>query len=331
MSAPLVLTARAERFRLHTPFVIARGVKKAAEVVVAELTDGTHTGRGECGPNARYGESPAGVVAAIAALAPAVAAGLDREGLQSALPPGAARNAIDCAFWDLEAKRVGRAAWQLAGQPSAPAPVVTAFTLSIGSPDEMARVARANAARPLLKIKLGAGEGDGDRLAAVRAAAPRARLIVDANEGWTADDWRRLGPRMADAAVELVEQPLPADADAVLATLPRPVPVCADESCRDRRGLAALAGRYDAINIKLDKTGGLTEALALADTAAAMGLGLMVGCMLGTSLAMAPALLVARQARWVDLDGPLLLAEDRTPPLPVVDSALGPPPAALWG
>ncbi|MBM3561042.1 MAG: dipeptide epimerase, partial [Alphaproteobacteria bacterium] len=180
-------------------------------------------------------------------------------------------------------------------------------------------------------IKLGTGEGDGERLAAVREAAPKARLIVDANEGWSAEDWRRLGPQLAAAAVELVEQPLPADADAALATLPRPVPVCADESCRDRAGIAALAGRYDAVNVKLDKAGGLTEALALAEAAAAAGLGLMVGCMLGTSLAMAPALLVAGRARWVDLDGPLLLAEDRIPSLPVAAGLLGPAPAALWG
>ena len=328
---PLRLTARAERFRLHTPFVIARGVKEAAEVVVAEITDGVHTGRGECGPNARYGENPAGVVAQIAALAPAVAAGLDRAGLQAALPAGAARNAIDCAFWDLEAKRAGRSAWQLAGQDFAPLPVLTAFTLSIGTPAEMAAAASANAARPLLKIKLGTGAGDGERLAAVREAAPKARLIVDANEGWSAADWVALGPQLAAAGVELVEQPLPAAADAALAGLPRPVPLCADESCRDRAGLAGLIGRYDAVNIKLDKTGGLTEALALADAAAVLGLELMVGCMLGTSLAMAPALLVAGRARWVDLDGPLLLAEDRTPPLPVAAGMLGPAAAALWG
>lgn len=327
----LRLTARAERFRLHTPFVIARGVKDAAEVVVAEITDGLHTGRGECGPNARYGESPAGVVAQIAALAPAVAGGLDRAGLQAALPAGAARNAIDCAFWDLEAKRVGVPAWQLAGQALAPRPVVTAFTLSIGTPAEMAAAAAANAARPLLKIKLGTGVGDGERLAAVREAAPKARLIVDANEGWSAADWLALGPQFAAAGVELVEQPLPSGADAALATLPRPVPVCADESCRDRTGLAGVAGLYDAVNIKLDKAGGLTEALALAAAARTLGFELMVGCMLGTSLAMAPALLVAGQARWVDLDGPLLLAEDRSPALPVDGGALGPAPAALWG
>jgi len=327
----LRLTARAERFRLHTPFVIARGVKDAAEVVVAELTDGRHTGRGECGPNARYGESPAGVVAQIAALAPAIAGGLDRAGLQATLPAGAARNAIDCAFWDLEAKRVGLPAWRIAGLDAAPHPVVTAFTLSIGTPTEMAAAARTNAGRPLLKIKLGSGAGDGERLAAVREAAPKARLIVDANEGWSADDWLALGPQLAASGVELVEQPLPSGADAALARLPRPVPVCADESCRDRAGLATLAGRYDAVNIKLDKAGGLTEALALAATARALGFDLMIGCMLGTSLAMAPALLVAGQARWVDLDGPLLLAEDRSPALPVAGGAVGPAAAALWG
>ena len=328
---PLRLTARSERFRLHTPFVIVRGTKEVAEVVVAELTDGRHTGRGECGPNARYGECPDGVVAQIAALAPSIAAGLDRAGLQSALPAGAARNAIDCAFWDLEAKRAGEPAWRLAGQDFAPPPVLTAFTLSIGTPAEMAAAAGANAARPLLKIKLGRGAGDGERLAAVREAAPKARLIVDANEGWSAADWLALGPQLATAGVELVEQPLPAGADAALAALPRPVPLCADESCRDRAGLAGLVGLYNAVNIKLDKTGGLTEALALAEAATALGLDLMVGCMLGTSLAMAPALLVAGRARWVDLDGPLLLAEDRAPPLPVAAGALGPAAVALWG
>jgi L-alanine-DL-glutamate epimerase-like enolase superfamily enzyme len=324
------LTARAETFALREAFTIARGSKIATDVVVAELHDGAHVGRGEGGPNARYDETPAGVVARIAAMADAVAGGLDRMALQDAMPPGAARNALDCAFWDLEAKRAGVPAWRLAGLAAAPLPVLTAFTLSLGEPAAMEAAARRHAARPLLKIKL-TGPGDLDRVRAVRAGAPAARLIVDANEAWTAADYDTLAPQLAALGVELIEQPLPQRDDAALAGRARPVPVCADESCRDRASLAGLAGRYDLVNIKLDKTGGLTEALATARAARAAGFGVMVGCMVGTSLAMAPALLVAQDAAFADLDGPLLLAEDREPALPVAGSLIGPCPPELWG
>ncbi len=322
------LTCAVERFPIAGTFTIARGSKTEAAVVVAELTEGSHTGRGECVPYARYGESVEGVRDLIASLAPEIAGGLDRAGLQQRLPPGAARNALDCAFWDLEAKRQGTTVAELIGL-AAPRPLVTAYTLSLDAPEAMARAAAATP-RPLLKLKLGA-PGDPERLAAVRAAAPESRLIVDANEGWTADILPGMLAACAAAGVELVEQPLPADADAALAEIPHAVPLCADESVHAREGLAALRARYDAINIKLDKTGGLTEALALADAAEQLGFSLMVGCMLATSLAMAPALLVAQRAQVVDLDGPLLLARDRVPGLTYEGALAYPPSPDLWG
>ncbi|WP_234050390.1 MULTISPECIES: N-acetyl-D-Glu racemase DgcA [unclassified Xanthobacter] len=322
------LTVSVERFPIHGTFTIARGSKTEAVVVVAEIdTDGAR-GRGECVPYARYSETVDGVRALVESLAPEIAAGLDRAGLQARLPAGAARNALDCAFWDLEAKLKGIPAATLAGVP-APRPLETAFTLSLAAPAEMAQAA-AHANRPLLKLKLGA-PGDPERLAAVRAAAPRARLIVDANEGWDENALPGLLQACADVGVELVEQPLPAAADEALARLPHTVPICADESVHDRAGLAALRGRYDAVNIKLDKTGGLTEALALADEAERLGFKLMVGCMLASSLAMAPALLVAQRAQVVDLDGPLLLARDRVPGLHYDGATVYPPTPELWG
>jgi L-alanine-DL-glutamate epimerase-like enolase superfamily enzyme len=245
------------------------------------------------------------------------------------MPAGAARNALDCAFWDLEAKRAGRPAHELAGLP-APKPLVTAYTISIGEPPAMADAARAVASRQLLRIKLGA-PGDGERIAAVRAAAPNAELIADANEGWTAENLAENLAACASAGVTLVEQPLPAGDDAVLAAIRRPIPVCADESAHDRAALAALAGRYDAVNIKLDKAGGLTEALAMAEEAHRLGFAVMTGCMVATSLAMAPAMLVAQRARVVDLDGPLLLAKDRPGGLRYDGSLVHPPTATLWG
>ncbi|MFG1299011.1 N-acetyl-D-Glu racemase DgcA [Xanthobacter sp. V3C-3] len=325
------LTLSIERFPIAGTFTIARGSKTEAVVVTASLTEGGVTGRGECVPYARYGETVEGVAAAIEALAPEIEAGLDRDALHYRLPAGAARNALDCAFWDLEAKRAGVPAHALAGLPE-PRALVTAFTLSLDTPDAMAaRAAEAAAAgRPLLKLKLG-GEGDTARLAAIRAAAPEARLIVDANEGWSAPHLPRLLEACAHARVELVEQPLPAGADAALARVERLVPVCADESVHDRAGLAALRDRYDAVNIKLDKAGGLTEALALAEAAEGLGFTIMVGCMLATSLAMAPALLVAQRARVVDLDGPLLLARDRPEGLRYEGATVFPASSALWG
>lgn len=325
----LTLETRIETFPLRQRFTISRGSKTETVVVAVELRDGKYKGRGECGPNIRYDETPDSVAAAIAAMAADIAGGLDRESLQAAMPPGAARNAIDCAFWDLEAKRSGRPVWSLAGLAE-PEPVETAYTLSVDTPAAMAAVARANASRPLLKLKL-TGAGDLDRVRAVRAGALGARLIVDANEAWTPEDFGALAAQLAGLGVEMIEQPFPAGDDAALAELDHPVPICADESCRDRASVAALADRYDMVNIKLDKTGGLTEALATAAAARAVGLDLMVGCMVGTSLAMAPAHLVAQGAKIVDLDGPLLLAEDREPPLEVRGSCIFPPTAALWG
>ncbi|MCL4187888.1 MAG: dipeptide epimerase [Rhodobacteraceae bacterium] len=319
------LAVREEHFRLAETFTISRGSRTEARVLTVTLDEGGVQGRGECVPYPRYGETPEGVAALLAGLVPPA----DRTALSRALPPGAARNAVDCALWDLEARRAGRPVWQLAALP-APGPVTTCFTLSLDSPERMLAAAARNAWRPVLKIKLGTPD-DMPRLEAVRAGAPAARIVVDANEGWTADLYADLAPHLARLGVAVVEQPLPAGADAMLAEIARPVPVCADESCHDRTSLSALKGKYDMVNIKLDKTGGLTEALALRDAARLAGFGVMVGCMVGTSLAMAPAVLVAQGADLVDLDGPLLLAEDRPHPLRYDGSLVHPPEPALWG
>ena len=253
----------------------------------------------------------------------------DRQGLQALLPPGAARNAVDCAFWDLEAKRAGRRAWEIVGLPE-PTGIVTAFTLSLDSAEAMGAAAAAAKDRPLLKIKL-AGEGDLERVAAIRRNAPDAALIVDANEGWTPAMVAPFSEQLAGLGVAMIEQPLPADADAALADLPHPIPLCADESAHTSDDIDRLQGRYDVVNIKLDKTGGLTEALKFAAAIRSANMGVMVGCMLGTSLGMAPAMLAAAGARFVDLDGPLLLAKDRDPGLCYTGSEIAPPSAALWG
>ncbi|MFN3644510.1 MAG: N-acetyl-D-Glu racemase DgcA [Gemmobacter sp.] len=320
-----MIAARVETFRLAQVFTIARGSRTEARVLTATVARGGATGRGECVPYARYGESLESVTAQIAGLPE----GIGRAGLQDALPPGAARNAVDCALWDLEAKAAGRRVWEIAGL-AAPGPRVTAYTLSLDAPEAMRAAAAANAHRPLLKIKLGT-PGDMPRLEAVRAGAPATRIIVDANEGWTAEVYADLAPHLVRLGVALVEQPLPAGQDGMLGEIARPLPVCADESCHDRASLAGLKGKYDMVNIKLDKTGGLTEALALRDAAVAAGFGVMVGCMVGSSLAMAPAVLVAQDAAVVDLDGPLLLAEDRDHPLRYDEAGVHPPEAALWG
>ena len=330
MSRPaLVLSVRVERWPIAGSFVISRGAKSEAVVVVAELSRGDHRGRGECVPYARYGETVADVAEAIRAMATELARGLDRTGLQSAMSPGAARNALDCAFWDLEAKYAGRPVHQLLGQ-APPKPLITAYTISLGTPQEMAQRAAKASGLPLLKIKLGAA-GDPARIAAVRHAAPRARLIVDANEGWTPDDLEQNLAACAEAGVTLVEQPLPADRDQALTRAARPIAVCADESAHARSSLPGLVGKYDAVNIKLDKAGGLTEALAMAEEAERLGLTLMVGCMVATSLAMAPALLLAQRAAVADVDGPLLLACDRPDGLRYEGSLVHPPARALWG
>lgn len=323
------LAARAERWPLAAAFVISRGAKTEADVVVAEIADGPYRGRGEAVPYGRYGETTESVLAQIDGARASVEAGAGRAALQDLLPAGAARNALDCALWDLDAKRAGVRAWTLAGR-SRLDPVKTCFTLSLGSVAQMAASARANARRPMLKLKI-AGVDDLDAVAAVRAAAPRARLIVDANEGLDFEALRRLAPELARLDVKLLEQPLPAAEDAVLEGYDSPVPLCADESLHTRAELAACARRYALVNVKLDKAGGLTEALLLAAAAREAGLGLMVGCMVATSLAMAPALILAQGAPVVDLDGPLLLARDRQPGLSIAGSLIEPPAPELWG
>ena len=312
-------------FKLAQVFTIARGSRTEAQVLTVKLNDGQHVGWGECVPYARYGESLQSVTDEITGLPDA----FSRFDLYDLLPAGAARNAVDCALWDLEAKRAGNPVWELAGL-EAPGPEITAYTLSLDTPEAMKAQAALHAFRPLLKIKLGTPD-DMPRLEAVRAGAPKSTIIVDANEGWSAEVYADLAPHLVRLGVELVEQPLPAGEDHALLGMQRPVPVCADESCHDRSSLADLKGKYDVVNIKLDKTGGLTEALALRDAAIAQGYEVMVGCMVGSSLAIAPATLVAQGASVVDLDGPLLLAEDRDEPLIFDNAGVHPPSATLWG
>ena len=323
------LIVSAESWPIRGGFAISRGAKNTADVVLVELRDGDFAGRGECVPYAHYGESCDSVIEQIESLRPAVRQGLDREQLQTSLPPGAARNALDCALWDLQAKISRRRVWELLELPPAQ-PLTTAYTLSLGSPESMSTAAFENAGRPLLKLKLG-GDGDLQRVRAVREGAPQARLIVDANEGWDVDLYQRLVAELIPLEVEMIEQPLAAGADDALKSLPRPIPVCADESCHTTESLARIVDRYDMINIKLDKTGGLSEALRLRKAAEAEGLGIMVGCMLATSLAMAPATLVAQGVAIVDLDGPLLLENDRQPGLRFDSNLVYPPSPELWG
>jgi L-alanine-DL-glutamate epimerase-like enolase superfamily enzyme len=323
------LAVRIERWPIAGSFTISRGAKTEAVTVMAEVSQGGLTGRGECVPYARYGETAEATLAALQAMREPLSRGLDRQALQALMPAGAARNALDCALLDLEAKGAGRRVWALLGRP-APRPCTTAYTISLGTPEAMAAATAKAAHRPLLKIKLG-GDGDGARIAAVRKAASESELIVDANEAWTPDNLEQNLAACAEAGVTLVEQPLAAGKDEMLARIPRPIAVCADESAHDRASLEGLRARYDAVNIKLDKTGGLTEALAMADAAQALGFEIMIGCMVATSLAMAPAMMLAQQARFVDLDGPLLLARDRDGGLHYDGSLVYPPEAALWG
>lgn len=323
------LAVAREVWPLRGAFRISRGSKTEAVVVVARVTQDGASGAGECVPYARYGESVESVLAQIEATRALIERGGGRDELQKALPAGAARNALDCALWDLEAKRAGKRVWQLAGL-SAPQTLVTAFTLGVDEPEKMAEAARAAAHRPLLKLKL-TGAGDLARVEAVRKAAPGSRLIVDANEAWDTALFDELSPKLAALGVDLIEQPLHAERDAGLAGREHPVAVCADESCHDVSSLAHVAGRYEAVNIKLDKTGGFTEALALRKAAFAAGYRVMVGCMVATSLAMAPAHLIAQGAAWADLDGPLLLDRDRDPGLRFEGSRVHAPDAQLWG
>jgi L-alanine-DL-glutamate epimerase-like enolase superfamily enzyme len=323
------MTAHDERWPLAEAFVISRGAKTEAHVVVVEIKAAGRLGRGEAVPYARYGETVDSVLREIGSVRGELEKGCDRAALGALLPPGAARNALDCALWDLEAKLAGARAWTLAGRARLD-PVKTAYTISLGSAEAMAEAAAANAGRPMLKLKIGAPD-DIEAVAAVRAAVPRSRLIVDANEALSFADLRRLAPDFARLDVKLIEQPLKAGDDEALEGFASPVPLCADESLHTRAELAACARRYAVANIKLDKCGGLTEALALAAEARAAGMGIMVGCMVATSLAIAPAMIVAQGADFVDLDGPLLLARDREPGLAVTGSLLEPPPPELWG
>lgn len=320
-----MLSVTLERFALKRPFTIARGTKTHADVLSVVITRGAMRGRGECVPYARYGETIKSVTAQIKSLPQT----FTQASLQDLLPCGAARNAVDCALWDLRAKSEGRAVWELARLP-APRPVLTAFTLSLGPPSAMRREAAANAHRPLLKVKLGTPH-DLARLRAVREGAPHARLILDANEGWDVYSYSALLPELVTLGVALVEQPLPAGEDEALRVLARPIPICADESAHDAKSLPALRGKYDFVNIKLDKTGGLSEAIKTMHDAREMGFGVMIGCMVGSSLAMAPALLLAQGAGFIDLDGPLLLAQDRETPLRYDAEGLHPPSKLLWG
>ncbi|WP_160063382.1 N-acetyl-D-Glu racemase DgcA [Psychromonas sp. L1A2] len=318
-----------ESWLIEGSFTISRGSRTHANVVVVELQQGEHTGRGECVPYARYDESIESVIAELAALEDKIVAGLTRQEMQSLLPAGAARNALDCAYWDLACKQSGQRIWQQL-EVAQPESVITAFTLSLDTPERMKAAAIKNAHRPLLKLKL-AGEGDVERVAAVREGSPNARIIVDANEGWNEAQYLEMVPELVKLNVEMIEQPFPASDDAALAHLPRPITLCADESCHDSSSLKNIIGRYDMINIKLDKTGGLTEAIALKEEAEKAGLQVMVGCMVATSLAMAPAFIVAQNVQIVDLDGPLLLAEDRQSGIQFDESLMNVYQAALWG
>lgn len=318
-----------ESFEIAGGFAISRGSRTHANVLVVTLTDGAYVGRGECVPYARYGETMDSVEGQILEIRQSLQDGLTRDALQTAMPAGAARNAVDCALWDLEAKLSGKRAAELAGIATLK-PVTTAYTISVGTPEVMAEKTAKASHRPLLKVKL-AGNGDDERIEAVRKAAPKSTLIVDANEAWDESCFARNMTACETAGVALIEQPLPSSNDGLLAELERKITICADESLHTRKGLEDLRRKYDAINIKLDKSGGMTEALALLDDARNLDFKIMIGCMLGTSLAMAPAVLLAQNADFVDLDGPLLLTEDRSPGLVFEGSTLFPPESALWG
>ena len=324
------LRATSESWPLLRPFAIANANWTESLLVTVEIRDGEARGRGECSPEERYDETAASVLAQIESVRAAIERGAGREELQRLLPHGAARNAVDCALWDLKAKQKCYSAADLAGRPPL-LPQRTAFTIVLGSPAAMAEQVRQMSNYPLLKLKLGGDDGDIARVEAVRRVAPAAKLIVDANEAWSVEHYRACVPHLRRLGVELIEQPLHADADEALAMLPRPIPVCADESCHTTADLDRIAGRYDFINIKLDKTGGLTEALRLAEAASSRGYGLMIGCQIGTSLSMAPAHLIAQCCDYVDLDAPLFFARDREHPMHYRDGVLFPPDYDLWG
>jgi L-alanine-DL-glutamate epimerase-like enolase superfamily enzyme len=330
------IEAKEEIWHLKQPFRISRGSRAEARVVVVEVSDGKHVGRGEGIPLARYNQSTASVLAQIESIRSEK--NLDRQGLQDLLPPGAARNALDCALWDLEAKASGKRAWELANIPILPE-VETSFTISLDTPEKMSAAASA-ASVPhsqdfgvprILKLKLGGDDLDLSRIQAVRETAPAARLLVDANESWSPPHYREIVPALKELRVELIEQPFPANVDEILETLDHPIPVCADESCHTTADLPLLTNRYEVINVKLDKTGGLTEALRLCSRAGESGLKQLIGCMVCTSLAIAPARLLASTVQWVDLDGPLLIAHDRPHGITYQSGKIGMPSRELWG
>ena len=322
------IEAQEEVWPLKEPFRISRGSRTEAQVVVVTVSDGKHAGHGEGVPIRRYNQTCASVIAQIELIKSV--RDWDRGKLQQLLPPGAARNALDCALWDLEAKNSGKRVWELANITIVDQ-VETSFTISLDTSEKMAAAAKAAATRRILKLKLGGESFDLSRVEAVREAAPNTRLLIDANESWSPDHYRKMVPALKELAVELIEQPFPADADEVLETLDRPIPVCADESCHTLADLSRLENRYEIVNVKLDKTGGLTEALRLCDRARESGFKLLIGCMVGTSLGMAPARLLASAADYVDLDGPLLLARDREHSLQYDHGRIGIPARELWG
>jgi L-Ala-D/L-Glu epimerase / N-acetyl-D-glutamate racemase len=324
----LLIEAREEVWPLKEVFRISRGSRTEAQIVVVTVSDGEHVGHGEGVPIKRYKQSIASVLAEIESIKSQK--NLDRDKLQQLLSPGATRNALDCALWDLEAKISGKRIWELANMPIA-GQVETSFTISLDRPEKMAAGAKAAAELPILKLKLGGNDLDLPRVEAVREAAPNTRLLIDANESWSPEHYRKIVPALQELAVELIEQPFPADADEVLETLDHPIPICADESCHTTADVPRVKNRYEVINVKLDKTGGLTEALRLCERAGESGFKLLIGCMVGTSLGMAPARLLASAAAWVDLDGPLLLARDREHALAYTNGRLGLPSSQLWG
>jgi L-Ala-D/L-Glu epimerase len=327
-TSPLSIDAHGEIWPLRQPFRISRGSRTEAQIVALTVSDGKHTGRGEGVPLSRYNQSVASVLAQIKSIQSDE--NLNRQRLQDLLPAGAARNALDCALWDLEAKISGKRAWELANTPIVPE-IETSFTISLDTPEKMGAAASANANLPILKLKLGGDNPDLARVAAVREAAPTVRLLVDANESWSAEHYRQIVSGLKQLGVELIEQPFPAHADEVLETLDHPILVCADESCHTTADLARLKNRYEAVNVKLDKTGGLTEALRLCERARESRFKVLVGCMVCTSLGIAPARLLGSFANWVDLDGPLLLARERDHPVPYKNGSVGVPPRKLWG
>jgi L-Ala-D/L-Glu epimerase / N-acetyl-D-glutamate racemase len=324
----LTIEAREEIWPLKAPFRISRGSRTEAQVVFVTVSDGEHTGRGECVPIKRYDQSVQSVIAQIDSIGREN--NLDRQRLQKLLPASAARNALDCALWDLEAKRSGKPVWERANIPTVPE-VETSFTISLDTPDAMKAAARTNASAPTLKLKLGGDNLDLQRVEAVRAAAPNARLLIDANESWSVEHYEEIIPALKKLGIELIEQPFPADADEALESLDHPIPVCADESCHTTADLPRLKNRYETINVKLDKTGGLTEALHLCEYARESGFKVLIGCMVCTSLGIAPARLLATFAEWIDLDGPLLLARDRDHGLAYENGRIGLPSRQLWG